>query len=211
MLTSQQARADLAGDVAWLYMQGMSHAAIGVELELTVTLVHKTLTCLFAEGMPKRDRLRASPQRVQAIHGAYVRGDGSLSSLARLIGLTSSGARRRMSELGLVVGRQMPAGKPARSPAHAEQRVITALLKARVDELRSLRGLSLECLANVSGVSMWTVQQLRSEFSDPRLTTVLRLCRGLGVRPGELLDDLPLPTTPRPRRPRATTGRPNRR
>jgi Cro/C1-type HTH DNA-binding domain len=93
-----------------------------------------------------------------------------------------------------------------RSRAHAEQRVITALLMARVEELR--RGppaVSLECLASASDVSVWTLQRLRRECSDPRLSTVLRLCRGLGVTAGELLDDLPLPIEPRPRRARRPT------
>jgi DNA-binding Xre family transcriptional regulator len=81
-----------------------------------------------------------------------------------------------------------------RSRAHAEQRVITALLMARVEELRQPRAPSIECLASASGVSVWTIQRLRSECSDPRLSTVLRLCRGLGVTAGELLDDLPLPS-----------------
>lgn len=91
------------------------------------------------------------------------------------------------------------ASKPARSRAHAEQRVITALLMARVDELRHARAQSLERLAGASDVSMWTLHQLRGEQSDPRLSTVLRICRGLGVTAGELLDELPLPTEPRQR------------
>jgi DNA-binding Xre family transcriptional regulator len=81
-----------------------------------------------------------------------------------------------------------------RLPVH----VITALLMARVDELRRPRALSLERLAFASDVSWWTLQRLRSELSDPRLSTLLRLCRGLGVTAGQLLDDLPLPVEPRP-------------
>lgn len=200
--TDRQTRADLAGDVAQLYMQGTSHREIGAAVNLTQALVHKTLNELFAEGMPKRARHRTSAEKLRAIHGAYVRGDGSLDKLAKAIGLTPSGLRRRMSELNLSAQRQMPACKPARSRAHAEQRVITALLMARVDELRKSRALSLERLAQASDISMWTLQQLRGELSDPRLTTVLRLCRGLGVTAGELLDDLPLPVESRPRRAR---------
>jgi DNA-binding XRE family transcriptional regulator len=87
-------------------------------------------------------------------------------------------------------------------------RVITALLMARVDELRKSRALSRERLAGTSGISTWTLAHLSSELSDPRLSVVLRLCRGLGVTAGELLDELPLPIEAR--RPRLaadlTTG-----
>jgi len=98
------------------------------------------------------------------------------------------------------------AGKPARSLAHAEQRAITALLIARVDELRRSQALSVERLAGAAGISMWTLQRLRGELSDPRLSTVLRLCRALGVSAGELLDDLPLPVEPRVRQRPAEHG-----
>lgn len=93
-----------------------------------------------------------------------------------------------------------PEGGRATSPAHAEQRVITSLLMARVDELRRSRGMSVERLAHASDLSLWTLQKARRDLSDPRLTTILRLCRGLGVAAGELLDELPLPVETRPRR-----------
>lgn len=206
--TTRDTRTDVAGDVAWLYIQGKSHTEIGEAMNLTQALVHKTLSELFVEGMPKRERLRASPEKVRAIHAAYIRGDGSLSKLAGVIGLTPSGARRRMSEMNLPAQRHTPSPTPARSPAHAEQRVITALLMARIDELRKPRALSLERLANTSGVSTWTLGQLRNEFSDPRLTTVLRLCRALGVNAGELLGDLPVPIEARSWRPRTPADPP---
>lgn len=201
-VTTYQIRVDVAGDVAQLYMRGKSHAEIGKALNLTEAQVDKTLSDVFAEGMPKRERRRTSDEKVRAIHAAYVRGDGSLSKLARAIGLTPSGARRRMSDMNLPVRRHRSSHKPARSSAHAEQRVITALLMARVDELRTPRALSLEGLARASGISLWTLDNLRNEFSDPRLTTVLRLCHGLGVSAGELLGDLPMPIEARTRRPR---------
>jgi DNA-binding Xre family transcriptional regulator len=124
-------------------------------------------------------RRSPSEAKVRAIHAAYVRGDWSIEDLAEAV--------------------ETEARKPARSRAHAEQRVITALLMARVDELRKPRALSLERLAFASDVSWSTLQHLRGGLSDPRLSTLLRLCRGLGVTAGELLDDLPLPVEPRPR------------
>jgi DNA-binding Xre family transcriptional regulator len=178
----------LAGEVAQLYAQEKQYAEIGEALNLTKAHVHKTLNELFAEGMPKLERRSPSEGKVRAIHAAYVRGDGSIENLAEAIGFTRSTARARQ-----------PAPKPTRSRAHAEQRVITALLMARVDELRKPRALSLERLANASDLSIGTLHHLRGELTDPRLSTVLRLCRGLGVTARELLDDLPLPVEPRPR------------
>ena len=172
-------RTSLAGDVAHLYVQEKQHANIGEALNLTKSQVHKILSELFVEGMPKLER-RRSDERARAIHGAFVRGERSIGELVELV--------------------EKEARKPARSRAHAEQRVITALLMARVDELRRPRALSLERLAFASDVSWCTLQRLRSQVSDPRLSTVLRLCRGLGVTAGELLDDLPLPVEPRPSR-----------
>jgi DNA-binding Xre family transcriptional regulator len=86
---------------------------------------------------------------------------------------------------------------PARSPAHAEQREITALVVARIDDLRVTRGWSVERLAGASNLSIWTLIGLRTHLADPRLSTLLSLCNGLRVTSGELLGDLPLPIEPR--------------
>jgi DNA-binding Xre family transcriptional regulator len=173
---------NLVADVAQLYKQEKPRAEIGEVLHLTKAQVHKILSELFAERMPKLERRSVSEEKVRVIRGAYVRGDGSLEALAEAI--------------------EKQARTPARSRAHAEQRVITALLMARVDELRQPRALSLERLAGISDLSRGTLEHLRSEFRDPHLSTVLRLCRGLGVTAGELLDDLPLPVQTRPYHPR---------
>jgi transcriptional regulator with XRE-family HTH domain len=176
----------LAGEVAQLYVQEKQRAEIGEALNLTKAQVQKVLSELFAEGMPKLERRSPSEAKVRAIHAAYVRGEGSIEDLAEAI--------------------ETEAREPARSRAHAEQRVITALLMARVDELRKPRALSLDRLAGVSGVSVATLQHLRNELIDPRLSTVLRLCRGLGVTAGEILHDLPLPVQPRPCNARSAQG-----
>ncbi len=174
-------RTGLAGDVAQLYLQGKQHVEIGDALNLTKVQVHKLLSELFAEGMPKLER-RPSEEKARAIHDAFVRGEASLDDLIEAV--------------------EREARKPARSRAQAEQRVITALLMARVDELRKPQAQSLERLAFASGVSWSRLQRLRSELSDPRLSTVLRLCRALEVTAGELIDGLPLPVERRPSYPR---------
>jgi transcriptional regulator with XRE-family HTH domain len=99
------------------------------------------------------------------------------------------------------------AGNGARTAARVEQQMITALLMARVDELRKARGLTLERLAQESDLSMSTIKLLREELRDPKLTTVLRLCRGLDANVEELLGDLPVPVQRRPRIPREPRGR----
>ena len=178
--------AEVASDVAQLYMQEKQRAEISEALNLTKTQVHKILSELFAEGMPKLERRSPGEEKVGAIRSAYVRGDGSIDDLVEAV--------------------EKDVRRPARSRADAEQRVITALLMARVDELRKPRALSVERLAQASGVSVGRLGHLRGDLSDPRLSTVLRLCRGLGVSAGELLDDLPLPVEPRPRHARTPEG-----
>jgi DNA-binding Xre family transcriptional regulator len=195
--SGRQAAAELAGEVAQLYVLRHTRAEIGRTLRLSNAQVQAILRELFAEGMPKRQRSMTDEQ-VRAIHAAYARGDRSIKHGAEAIGFSRAGAERRMRELGLRVERSRTPRKPARSPIHAEQRVITGLLVARVDELRRSRELSVDNLARESDLSATTLEHVRYRLRDPRLTTVLRLCRGLGVTPGELLDDLPLPAEPRP-------------
>jgi DNA-binding Xre family transcriptional regulator len=145
------------------------------------------------DGLPGRHRM--TDAQVRAIHAGYLRG-GSIDELAAAIGFTGSTARRQIRK------RKLPL--KGQGAAHAEQQAITALLVARVHELRAVRGLSVERLAHASDLSMWTLPHITEHASDPRLSTVLRLCRGLGVTAGELLEDLPLPVQARPRRARDT-------
>jgi transposase-like protein len=194
--------AEHAADVAQLYMEGYLRSEICAALNLTKTQVANIIHELLMEGMPKRQMQIISDQEVRALHAAYVLGGVSIGRRARAIGVTGSTVRRRMRKLKLAVERQKAPRCPARTPAQAEQRVITALLMANVDELRKPQGLSLERLAHASDISMWTLQRMRGRLSDPPLTTVLRLFRGLGVTPGEPLNAMPLPIEPRARRPR---------
>jgi DNA-binding Xre family transcriptional regulator len=153
-----------------------------------------------AAPTPRSARDGIGPEKTRAIYAAYLRGDGSIEKLADAIGSTCSALRRHLQKQNLTVDSCVEPGGRATSPAHAEQRVITGLMMAKVDELRKSRGMSVERLAHASDLSLWTLQKARRDLSDPRLTTILRLCRGLGVAAGELLDELPLPVETRPRR-----------
>lgn len=192
-----------AAVAAQLYMQETPRAEIAQALDLSRAQVDKLLSELFAEGMPQLTRRSMTDAQVRAIHTAYLRG-GSIDELAAAIGFHGSAARRQMRKKKLPLRRELAAGK---TPAHAEQQLMTALLMARVRELRQARGLTVEQLAHESDLTMWTLHHLDGTLPDPRLTTVLRLCRGLGTTAAELIGDLPLPTERRLRLARAGAGR----
>jgi len=159
--------------------------------------------------MPELVGRTLTDEQARAIHAAYLRGDSSIEHVAEAIGFTAAEARQRIHALKLTLQRASPPRKPALPPAHAEQRVITGLLMARVDELRRRQSLSVERLAGKCDVSTWTLERMRGGgLIDPRLNTVLRLCRGLGIPPGVLLDELPFPNAPRPRLGPRTRGLP---
>lgn len=60
----------------------------------------------------------------------------------------------------------------------------------RLRELRNRRGISQETLAHRAGVNRTSVWTCENGGSDPRLSTILRLARGLDVLPGALLDPI---------------------
>jgi DNA-binding Xre family transcriptional regulator len=198
----------IACDVAHLYVLDETHAEIRRALKLTRAQLLHILADLFAEGMPRRARHVMTEAQVRDIHRKYLAGAGSIDELSEVIGFTGDTARRWMRRMKLSLSQTptMDSVAPVRSPARAEQRDITALVVARVDSLRVARGWSVERLAGASNLSTWTLFGLRRDVADPRLSTLLRLCSGLGVTSGELLSDLPLPVEPRTGRARAATA-----
>lgn len=60
----------------------------------------------------------------------------------------------------------------------------------RLREIRDERGLSQDALADRTDVHPTAIGRLERGSREPRLTTILRLARGLDVEPGKLLDDL---------------------
>ncbi|MFZ2114237.1 MAG: helix-turn-helix transcriptional regulator [Solirubrobacteraceae bacterium] len=60
----------------------------------------------------------------------------------------------------------------------------------RLRELRAQHGLSQDDLAHKTDVHPTAIGRLERGSREPRLTTILRIARGLDVRPGELIDDL---------------------
>jgi transcriptional regulator with XRE-family HTH domain len=60
----------------------------------------------------------------------------------------------------------------------------------RLRELRAEHGLSQDDLAHRTDVHSTAIGRLERGSREPRLTTILRIARGLDVPPGALLDDL---------------------
>ena len=101
----ERRRAEVAPDVACLYMRGKTYEEIGRALALTAHQVHNTLTELFAEGMPKRRPHMVTDEQARAVHAAYVKGEGTIRELARSIGFSDIAVRKRMHKLNLPVAR----------------------------------------------------------------------------------------------------------
>jgi transcriptional regulator with XRE-family HTH domain len=60
----------------------------------------------------------------------------------------------------------------------------------RLRELRAEHGLSQDDLADKTDVHPTAIGRLERGSREPRLTTILRIARGLDVSPGALLDEL---------------------
>jgi DNA-binding Xre family transcriptional regulator len=192
--------AELSSEVARLYLLEKTHHEIRRVLDLTKAQLLAILTDLFTEGMPKRQGHVMTEAQVREVYRMHIGGLGSIDDLAEAIGFTGGTARRRIKKMRLVAERANTSRRPpARTLAHAEQREITAVVVARVERLRSARGWSVERTARESDLSLFTLLNLRKRLTDPRLSTLLGLCKGLGVTSTELLGDLPLPMVARPR------------
>lgn len=77
--------------------------------------------------------------------------------------------------------------KPKQTAA-APAEAINRHLGARVKQLRSDRGWSLEGLANASGVSRSMLSQIEREQANPTLAVTLRIAQAFGMTLGELLE-----------------------
>jgi DNA-binding XRE family transcriptional regulator len=66
----------------------------------------------------------------------------------------------------------------------------SAAFGRRLRALRAKHGVSQDELARLTDVHSTAIGRLERGKREPRLTTILKLARGLGVKPGELLDDL---------------------
>ena len=75
---------------------------------------------------------------------------------------------------------------------HLDQdpRAASAAFGQRLRELRAERSISQDDLAHRTDVHPTAIGRLERGSREPRLTTILRIARGLDVEPGKLLDEL---------------------
>jgi transcriptional regulator with XRE-family HTH domain len=72
---------------------------------------------------------------------------------------------------------------------------LTKLIARRIKTLREAAGLSQQEVAVRGELSLSLVAKLeQGKKADPRASTLLALGRALSVKPGQILDDLPVPT-----------------
>jgi transcriptional regulator with XRE-family HTH domain len=60
----------------------------------------------------------------------------------------------------------------------------------RLRQVRAERSMAQDDLARVTGLHATAIGRFERGEREPRLTSILRLARGLGVKPGELVDEL---------------------
>jgi transcriptional regulator with XRE-family HTH domain len=66
----------------------------------------------------------------------------------------------------------------------------SAAFGRRLRALRAEHNVSQDELARLTDVHSTAIGRLERGKREPRLTTILKLARGLDIKPGELLDDL---------------------
>ncbi len=71
-----------------------------------------------------------------------------------------------------------------------DHKAASAAFGQRLRDLRAQQGVSQDELARETDVHPTAIGRLERGSREPRLTTILRLARGLDVRPGELVDEL---------------------
>jgi transcriptional regulator with XRE-family HTH domain len=71
-----------------------------------------------------------------------------------------------------------------------DSRAASVAFGQRLRELRAERSISQDDLARETDVHPTAIGRLERGSREPRLTTILRIARGLDVEPGRLLDDL---------------------
>ena len=79
----------------------------------------------------------------------------------------------------------MPTPKLPLSPATIE-------FGARVRKLREAQGLTQEALADRCAVHWTFLGQVERGQRSVRLDNLLKIAHGLGIRPGQLVDELPM-------------------
>lgn len=88
-------------------------------------------------------------------------------------------------------------GISAKELAQADPHAASVAFGQRMRELRAEHDVSQDKLATRTGIHPTAIGRLERGSREPRLTTILRIARGLQVQPGELLDNLEDPQVSR--------------
>jgi DNA-binding XRE family transcriptional regulator len=86
----------------------------------------------------------------------------------------------------------LEAGRPISTVAD-DADAASAAFGHRMCELRAERGMSQEDLADKTDMHPTAIGRIERGKREPRLTTILRVARGLDVQPGALLNELDWP------------------
>lgn len=73
-------------------------------------------------------------------------------------------------------------------PAAEHPNAASVAFGQRLRELRAASGMSQDALAQATDIHPTAIGRMERGAREPRLTTILRLARGLGVPPGELVN-----------------------
>jgi transcriptional regulator with XRE-family HTH domain len=73
-------------------------------------------------------------------------------------------------------------------PQRDEDAVLKKMLGADIRSVRNARGLTLEDLAERTGLHRTTIQKIESGEHEPRARTLMSLAKGLDVKPGDLMN-----------------------
>lgn len=76
----------------------------------------------------------------------------------------------------------------SRVPQRDEDAVLKKMLGADIRSVRNARGLTLEDLAERTGLHRTTIQKIESGEHEPRARTLMSLAKGLDVKPGDLMN-----------------------
>jgi len=79
---------------------------------------------------------------------------------------------------------------PAVPEHRTRDKAIAAAFGQRVREVRLRVGLTQEALAEAAGLHPTFISNVERGYRVPTVPTMLRLAHGLGVEPGELVNDL---------------------
>lgn len=84
----------------------------------------------------------------------------------------------------------MPTPDPAPGESSTDLRLSAVLFGAELRRARDRAGLTQTELGVLAGLSKNGVYALEKGRRSPNLETILRLCEGLSLRPGELMDSV---------------------